>query len=133
MPNFEAKTKQELRGNTPANLPSVVEELPSVDITAFGMNADAGSAMHRSFVYVSRLHTLADILRPGYFGAAQRQNDIRDFGVREWDIVTCTVGDDPATAIEVDLRVVDIGSGRAKPIVLVQGQVREFRVSGKAA
>lgn len=132
MPNFQSKTKEEMRGNTPANLPSV-EELPSVDITAFGMNADAGSALHRHFCYATRTHTLADILRPGYFGAAQRQNDIRDFGVKEWDTITVTVGDDPATAVEIDLRVVDIGSGRAKPIVLVQGQVREFRVSGKAA
>lgn len=129
MPDFQAKTKEEVRGNTPANLPPV-EELPSVDVTAFGLTADAGSALHRHFCYATRQHTLADILRAGYFGAARRQNDIREFGVKEWDTITCTVGDDPATAIEIDLRVVSVGTSRGEPIVLAQGQVREFSVPG---
>ena len=129
MPDFQAKTKEELRGNTP---PPPVEELPSVDITAFGLTADAGSALHRHFCYATRTHTLADILRTGYFGAFRRQNDIREFGVKEWDTITCTVGDDSATAIEIDLRVVSIGAGRSDPIVLAQGPLREFSVPGMA-
>lgn len=129
MPDFQAKTKDEVRGNTP--LPPV-EELPSVDETAFGLTADAGSALHRHFCYATRTHTLADILRPGYFGAARRENDIREFGVKEWDTITCTVGNDSATAIEIDLRVVSVGTSRAEPIVLAQGPLREFSVPGMA-
>ena len=128
MPDFQAKTKEEMRGNAPD--PQTVEELPSVDVTAFGLSADAGSALHRHFCYATRTHTLAEILRPGYFGAARRQNDIREFGVAEWDTIACTIGDDPATAIEIDLRVVSVGTSRADPIVLAHGRVREFIVPG---
>ena len=128
MPNFQAKTREELR-DTPAT-PPPVEELPGVDMSAFGFCGDAGSALHRHFVYATRTHTLADILRRGYFGAARRVNDIREFGVKEWDTICVTIGDDPATAIEVDLRVVSIGTGRSEPIVLAQGEVRGFTVPG---
>lgn len=130
MPNFQAKTKEEMRGNAPD--PQTVEELPSVELSAFGFVGDAGSALHRQFVYATRQHTLSDILRVGYFGAARRQNDIRDFGVKEWDTITCTVGDDPATAIEIDLRAVSVGTSRGEPIVVAQGQVRDFSVPGMA-
>ena len=131
MANFQAKTKEELSGTPIPQSVESVDELPSVDVEAFGYAGDVGSALHRAFRYATRRDTLDDVMRVGYFGANRRTNDIRDFGVKEWDVVTVTIGNDPATAIEVDLRIVDVGTSRAESVVVALGLVREFSVPPK--
>ena len=51
-----------------------------------------------------------------------------------WDVIHCTIGGDPATAIEIDLRVTDVGTCWEEPVVITKGQLRRFSlVNGKGA
>jgi hypothetical protein len=96
------------------------EAPPAVDLGAFGYSAGTGSAMHREFVYATRKHSILDMVRPGYFDAA------RDFGLKLWDMIRCTVGDDPGTAVEVDLRVIEVPVSKQLPVLVAKGEARRF-------
>jgi len=115
MPSFNAQEREV----GPAGRPGE-NTAPEVDANHFGFDSSAGSTMHKVFTYASRKHVLTDLLRPGYF------NKAREFGIGLWDIVTCTVGADPGTAFEVDLRIIQMPSAKQQPVMVAKGQMRPF-------
>ena len=102
--------------------PPAVKKLPSVDKKAIGLNGTAGSALHSQWTYAHRKHSKSDVVKPGYF------NDAREFGIRKWDILTVTLGDDPGEAIEFDLRFIDVpvGADSKIEVIVALGETRTF-------
>ena len=115
---FEAKTRAELERQP--SKPKPGDAPPAADLDAFGLIDSAGSALHRTFSYATRKHTLEQIGTPHYFDGA------REFGLAKWDMIAVTIGNDPATAVEVDLRVVSIGTAWEEPVTIAKGELRRF-------
>jgi len=107
---------------------AVVEELelepghmpPAVNLDRFGFLELAGDGHSKRFAYYSRSDSLIEICTPGYFSAA------REFGLRTWDVIDVTYGDDPRTAKEVRLRVIEAHSAFDSPVKVGKvGPVRQ--------
>ena len=85
---LQAKTKEELRGDQPA---APGDQVPSVNMDSMGFDGSAGSALHKNFNYAEKMHTEADILRPGYFNDAGKLA-LEGIGLDMWDTIEYTVG-----------------------------------------
>jgi len=88
MPTFEAKTADELRGDTEAKPGS---KTPVCDPDRMAYHGD-GTPGIQVFRYFHPQHTVRDVLRPDYFLTA------RDRGLRPWDEIHVTCAPDEAVA-----------------------------------
>lgn len=116
MPTFTAEEKTDVAAEARPGHGSV----PQADPENMGFTGQGGTTLHKTFTYVTRDHGLSDIVKPGYF------DTVKDYGLVKWDIITVTYGDDPGTACEVDLRVIDMPREKEKPVLVAKGPVRSF-------
>ena len=87
MPEFTAKTKAEIKG-LPESTP--VEKVPQADINGLRQLGD-NAFFPRKFQYLSKAHSRADLLRPGYFSGDPLSPDCARDHMREGDEIAFTM------------------------------------------